>query len=283
MWWEQRGAGLSYRRDISPETMTVEQLVDDTLEVTRYVRHRFATDQVYLLGHSWGSFIGLQAAARAPELFRAYVGMAQITHQIRSEHESYERMLEQYGARGDRRMARRLERSPVTTTVPLPAGYDALRDRAMHGLGGGTTHAMRSVVRGIFLPSLLSRDYSAAQKVNLWRGKLHSRHLGLWDRMLATDPTALVPRLEIPAYFLHGAHDLTVSYAQARAYARTLQASIVGFYTFDHSAHSPAFEEPERTRAIFRDDVLTGSTGRADGPDPEPRHRTRTPWPGGGL
>ncbi len=41
------------------------------------------------MGHSWGSFIGLQAAARAPELFHSYIGMAQATHQIASEQEAY--------------------------------------------------------------------------------------------------------------------------------------------------------------------------------------------------
>ena len=34
VWWEQRGAGLSYSPDIPPETMTAEQFISDTLEVT---------------------------------------------------------------------------------------------------------------------------------------------------------------------------------------------------------------------------------------------------------
>ena len=31
VWWEQRGAGLSYSPDIQPETMTAEQIISDTL------------------------------------------------------------------------------------------------------------------------------------------------------------------------------------------------------------------------------------------------------------
>ena len=34
-WWEQRGSGLSYRAGLPPETMTVEQLIADTLAVTK--------------------------------------------------------------------------------------------------------------------------------------------------------------------------------------------------------------------------------------------------------
>ena len=30
VWWEQRGSGISYRADIPPETMTLDQLISDT-------------------------------------------------------------------------------------------------------------------------------------------------------------------------------------------------------------------------------------------------------------
>lgn len=60
--WEQRGSGLSYNTDISPETMTVEQLISDALEVTNYLRKRFGQEKIYLMGHSWGTFLGIQAA-----------------------------------------------------------------------------------------------------------------------------------------------------------------------------------------------------------------------------
>jgi len=265
-WWEQRGAGLSYRPDIAAQSMTVEQFIADTISVSEYLCRRFGVEKVHLLGHSWGSFIGLQATALAPHLFHAYVGMAQVTHQIASEQQAYTFMLEAYRAQGDHRMVRRLERSPVTGEVPLPRGYEVLRDPAMHRLGVGTTHDMRSVVTGIFLPSWASPDYTVGEKVNLWRGRRFSRSFGLWDQMLATDLTHMITRLPIPAYFLHGRHDQTVSYELARAYAQRLEAPQVGFYTFDNSAHSPAFEEADRALQILTEDVLTSTTTLADPP-----------------
>lgn len=262
VWWEQRGAGLSFSRDIPPDTMTVEQFIADTIEVIRYLRRRFDTEKVYLLAHSWGSFVGLQVAARAADQLHAYIGMAQVTDQLESERRSYEYLLARYTEIGDRRMVRALERVPVTDSVP--AAYDAMRDKAMHRLGVGTTRDMHSVVTGIFLHSWRSNDYTLPEKVNLWRGKVYSRRAGLWDQMLATDLRKLVTELPIPAYFLHGRYDYTVSYPMAKAFASHLQAPQVGFYTFRDSAHSPAFEEPERTRTILRDDVLAGKTDLAD-------------------
>jgi len=267
VWWEQRGAGLSYRPGLPPATMTVEQHIADTLEVARYLCRRFGVERVHLMAHSWGSFIGLQAAARAPELFHSYIGMAQVTHQIASEQEAYKFMLEQYRARGERRMVRRLERAPVTGEVPLPRRYETVRDAAMHRLGVGTTRDMSSVITGIFLASWTSPDYTPREKVNLWRGRRFSRSHGLWEEVLATDLTRQISGLPIPAYFLHGRRDRTASYLLAKSYAGRLEAPRVGFYTFENSAHSPAFEEPDRTLRILTEDVLAGTTTLADPPD----------------
>ena len=41
VWWEQRGSGISYSADIPPETMTLEQMIFDTIAVTNYLRKRF--------------------------------------------------------------------------------------------------------------------------------------------------------------------------------------------------------------------------------------------------
>lgn len=68
VWWEQRGAGLSFEPGIDPETMATEQFVADTLAVNRYLQARFNQEKIYLMGHSWGSYIGIQAAARAAGL-----------------------------------------------------------------------------------------------------------------------------------------------------------------------------------------------------------------------
>ena len=266
VWWEQRGAGLSYNPDIPPETMTAEHFIADTLTVTRYLLERFGQEKLYLMGHSWGSYIGIQAAAQAPELYHAYIGMGQVTYQLQSEHLAYDYALAYYRQNGDQRMARKLEAAPPTMTVPLPAAYEALRDAYMHGAGIGTTREMKSVITGIFLPSFQFREYTLAEKVNLWRGKVHSRShdFGLWDTMQATDLTQQVTALALPVYFFHGQYDYTCVYPLARAYFEKLDAPLKGFYTFAISAHTPIFEEPEKALAILLEDVLNGTNALTD-------------------
>ena len=263
-WWEQRGSGMSYRGDIPKESITPEQLIADTVAVTNYLRRRFAKETIYLMAHSGGSFFGIQAAARHPELYAAYVGVAQIADQVRSEKLVYEHMLQAYRTLGNRRMVRALEAAPVTLDGGTPRKYLAVRDRGMHGLGIGTTRRMRSIFTGLFLPSLAFRGYSLPEKINFWRGKARNGVSVIWEKSLFADMGRLVPELRIPAYFLEGVHDHTCNYGLARDYFTRLQAPVKGFYSFRDSAHCPHFEEPEKTRLVMRDDVLNGTNGLAD-------------------
>ncbi|MBI4928935.1 MAG: alpha/beta fold hydrolase, partial [Anaerolineae bacterium] len=128
VWWEQRGSGMSYHDDIPAETMNLEQMIADTLAVTDYLRQRFGQDKIYLMGHSGGTFIGVQAAARAPERFHAYIGMAQMANQLESEKLAYDFMLQQFRQNGNSAMVRKLEAAPVTLSGGTPRGYLLLRD-----------------------------------------------------------------------------------------------------------------------------------------------------------
>jgi pimeloyl-ACP methyl ester carboxylesterase len=264
VWWEQRGSGLSYSTDIPPETMTLEQMISDTLEVTNYLRQRFGKEKIYLMGHSQGTFIGIQAAARAPELYYAYIGVAQMSDQLKSERLAYEYMLKEFTENGNLEMVRKLEAAPVTMTGGIPDAYLALRDEAMHSLGIGTTHGMNSVFSGIFLPSLTFREYTLMEKINMWRGKSQSGVSPMWDEIIATDLTITVPELEIPVYFFEGIYDYTCSYTEAKSYFVKLKAPLKGFYTFVQSAHSPIFEEPEKMGKILQENVLLGANSLSD-------------------
>lgn len=262
VWWEQRGSGISYSTDIVKETITLEQLINDVLEVTNYLRHRFGQEKIYLMGHSGGTFIGIQVVARAPELYHAYMGVAQMSDQLKSEKTAYNYMLKHYEKKENKKMVRKLLAAPVMEGTP--DAYLKLRDKAMHSLGIGTMHGMNSVISGIFLPSLTCRDYTLMEKINMWRGKSHSGVSSLWNEMLETNLINKVSKLDIPTYIFAGVYDYTVSYTLAEEYFKKLKAPIKGFYTFEKSAHSPFFEEPEKMQRILREDVLKGVNNLAD-------------------
>jgi pimeloyl-ACP methyl ester carboxylesterase len=254
-WWEQRGAGLSYSSAISPESLTFDQLIADMIEVSNYLRQRFNQEKIYLMAHSGGTFIGIQAVERAPELFHAYLAMAQISNQLESEKLAYNYMVEQFTRHGNEKMLRKFRKYPVDK-ISTP-DYYVMRDAPMHQLGIGTTHAMKSVIRGVFWPVMLNKEYTFAEKINIWRGKAFTtKTVGLWNKLVQTDLTKKVEKLEIPVYFFHGRYDYTTNYQLAKQYFEKLQAPVKKFYTFEQSAHSPLFEEPEKMQFILKHEIL---------------------------
>jgi len=257
VWWDQRGAGLSRAAGDTGEPVTMDRLIEDTRAITEYLQTRFSRKKIWLMAHSGGTYLGIKVIQKYPELYSGYLGVAQITWQSRSEKLAYDYILEQYQKDpSQKRMVKILQAHPITAGEPLPTEYLRIRDRAMHDLGVGTMRNMKAVLSGIFVPSLLFREYSLADKVNLWRGKAGSGISIMWNEMVLHDLARENLKFNIPVYFFHGVHDYTCSYSLAGEYFDQIEAPVKAFYSFENSAHSPIFEEPDKYIRILREEIL---------------------------
>ncbi|MEN1760360.1 alpha/beta hydrolase [Anoxynatronum sibiricum] len=249
VWWDQRGAGLSYGNDIDCSTITTEQYIEDIIAATHYLAKRFGKDKIYLMAHSGGTYFGIQAVHKVPQLYEAYIGVAQIAYQVESERLAYDYMLGHYMKEGDRKTVKKLQDNDY-----LSEEYKKIRDDVMHRAGIGTTRDMKSVIKGVFLSSLKNREYSLVEKINLWRGKvLLSNHKHL---QINEDLREKCTTFEVPIYFFSGAYDYTVNYKMSEEYLQLIDAPLKCFYLFENSAHSPFFEEPDKVALIFKSDII---------------------------
>ena len=266
-YWEQRGGGLSYSSEVTLESMNLDQFVSDAIEVTNYLRERFGKDKIYLFAHSGGTPVALLAAARMPQLYHAYIAMAQITKQAESEKIACNYMIEQYTLAGNQKAVDKLKKYRVSESGSNVISFykSALRDKSMHELGIGTMRNMRSVFSGVFIPVWTCRAYTFNEKINIWRSKFSFLpQTRLLNEICADDFTAKVPKLDIPVYFFSGKYDLTVNIDLAKDYLSKLEAPVKGFYTFQESAHSPIYEEPLKVKEIIEKDVLNNTCTLAD-------------------
>ncbi|MBU1370205.1 MAG: alpha/beta hydrolase [Bacteroidetes bacterium] len=266
-YWEQRGGGLSYTSEVTLESMTLEQLTSDALEVTNYLRERFAKEKIFILAWSGGTTIALPAVSKAPELFHAYIAMGQLTRQRESERIAYDFMLRQLTALNDQSSVKKLEKfNQLATETDLISFYNsATRDYLMHELGIGTMRSMKSVFKDIFLPVWTCRAYTLGEKFKIWKSKIiFLPKTNLKNETLTTDFITAFPKIDVPIYFISGKHDLTVNVDLSREYYNQLDAPLKGFYTFENSAHGPLFEEPERFREILEKDVLRMDIKQSD-------------------
>src|SRR5260370_16731636 len=65
-------------------------MVEDIRKVVEWLRQRLPIEKVYLVAHSWGTVPAILAASRYPDLFWAYIGVAQIADLMASERQRYQ-------------------------------------------------------------------------------------------------------------------------------------------------------------------------------------------------
>lgn len=257
-YWDYRGTGLSYRDDISADEMTSDRYIADTLRMTDYLADRFGRDKIYIMGHSFGTYIALKTVQAYPEKYVCYIAMAQIVNQAESEKIAFDYMKGEYEKAGNVKMVREFQKRDISKSEEAYIDYCAsgLRDKAMHDLGVGTARNMRSVIRGIFLPSLRIRAYTQAERIHIWQGKIKSNKCpASRDTRTAFNALQDVPVLEVPVYFLAGAHDYTCCTSLQVQYYEAVKAPDKALFVFEESAHSPLYEEHERGRQVLEEIV----------------------------
>src|SRR5688572_27864119 len=78
--WDQRGAGCTFGRygQDTPD-LTLARITDDGIELAAHLQQRLPGASIVVLGHSFGSIVGVQMVRGATERFAAYVCTGQFT------------------------------------------------------------------------------------------------------------------------------------------------------------------------------------------------------------
>ncbi len=261
-WWEQRGSGISYSHRIHAHEMTISQMISDTIAIVHYLKKRFKKEKVYVMGHSWGSLLGILTVQQAPHLFYAYIGVGQVAQQLESERMAYSFMLDEFKKNNDIKMLRKFEKYPIGEGGEVSLPYLNVRSQGMTKLGMGFMHHSTSMTQFVFAIFFYSK-YTLREKFNFPKGNDFSLE-NLWPSILQINLIRMVPELKIPVYIFQGKYDIQASYIIAKKFAMNVIAPIKGFYTFENSAHSPCFEEPEKMCTILLTDVLQRKVNLSD-------------------
>lgn len=250
-YWEQRGAGASYNKAIDPATMSVERLVEDAHEMTLYLKKRFNQDKIYLIGHSWGTYLGIKTIEKYPEDYLAYFGIGQMSDQRESELLAYDYMLKHAQETGDKKSIMLLKKFDRNAPDFPGMDYEMVRAELMEKHGVGTMRN-NSSINTLVKDVLLFKGYTVSEKLNYPKASWFSVN-HLLPAILKDDLSGSSRSFQVPVYFLHGKYDYQVSYSLAQKYFELIEAPQKEFFTFENSAHSPNMEEPEKFVQIIRD------------------------------
>ena len=138
-----------------------------------------------------------------------------------------------------------------------------LRDKAMHSLGVGTTADMDNVITDLFFPSLRVSAYTPLERINIWRGKVASGKFAVHNESRLFNAFEAVPSIKVPVYFFAGEKDMTCCTSLQKEYYEMLDAPHKEFFLYEGCAHSPVYEDGEKTCEIL--DVILEEQGQVIG------------------
>jgi pimeloyl-ACP methyl ester carboxylesterase len=255
--WDQRGAGKTYTAN-DPEsvgpTIRMERMIADAEELAQYLRATYARQKIFVLGHSWGSVLGLELARRQPQWLHAYIGMGQIINMRESERLGYEFVLRTAAAAQNETALTELR-----SIAPYPEADGSIPidkldlQRKWSVRFGGLTHG-RTAFNYYSNATLLSPDYSAADVAAVDRGSALSLPR-LWPQLMKVD---FMPATELqcPIVIFNGRHDHTTSAVLAARWFEKVRAPAKRLVWFENSAHMTHMEEPGRVLVHLVNDVL---------------------------
>ena len=238
--WDQRGSGKTfglYGR--STPNMNLSRIVSDGLEVANFLRHHLHKNKIIILGHSWGSILGVSMAAARPELFSAYVGMGQVVGP-ESETAAYNMALASAQRAGDKK-----DEAALRAIGPPPYGSvdQMVAARNLEGVFAPAAERkflMRSVPTAFFAPGYTLGDIYANAA-----GGLYSL-AQLYKSMSNFDARKLATKFPMPVIFIQGSVDIATPTPVVRSYFDTLTTPNKQFIVLPGDGHLALLTDTNR-------------------------------------
>ena len=253
VYWDYRGMGIAYDKDINTDEITMENLIKDTHDVTAFLKQRFSREKIFIMGFSGGSKIALKTVKEYPEDYYAYIGMAQcVTDSNENDTLMYEFMKKTFTDSNDKSSLKKLESS----VTHLNDGSVKCNDwgvfvNLVHDAGGGTIRN-KSEFEGIVIPVLTCRCYTITEKLNYIPSLKMYDKAPIETQSKNYDYRIEIPELQVPAYFISGEYDYNCPWELVEEYCDGLTAPDKGFYKISDAAHSPLWENPPMTCDILK-------------------------------
>ena len=243
--WDQRGAGKTYMMN-DPKavalTMTSQRMNADVDEMVAFVRRDLGKRKIFVIGHSWGSYLGLELAKRHPEWLHAYIGIGQLADGPESERRGYTFALAAAEKAHDEQAIAELKAIAPYPRADAPISAIGTSHRWSDHFGGvmAYRHDQEDESHGV----RLSPDYTDGEEPHIYDGNGFSEdHLLAWvlrqDLSHETD-------FKCPMLMFEGRFDRTANSYVAHDWFQTVKAPMKRWVWFESSAHEPMSEEPGR-------------------------------------
>jgi pimeloyl-ACP methyl ester carboxylesterase len=250
--WDQRGAGTSYPELDPTDTISVDGYIADTIAVTDYLRERFSQDQIYLLGQSWGTTLGVMAVQERPDLYKAFIGSGQMVSQLETDRIFYQDTLAWAQQTGNDGLAQQLQSAG-------PPPYDRMLDyetALSHEQDVyAYDHTGNSEGSGGMSENLLVPEYTLIDQVHVI-GAFMDTFAALYPQLQEVDFRETATEFEVPMFFVQGANEAGGRAQLFEQWYPMIDAPIKDVTELETSGHRPLWEQPDEFVDYMVDTVL---------------------------
>lgn len=254
--FDQRGTGSSHNELEPIETLTLDRAVADVIDVTNYLRDRFGQKQIYLVGQSWGSTLGVLAVQTDPSLFAAFVGVGQMVSQRETDRIFYEDTLAWAERKGHPDLVNQL-----TEIGPPPYDDVTKYETALsheHEVYP-YDHGANSEGEGGFSENLLVEEYTLLEQGhNL--GAFLDVFSALYPQLQDIDFRVDATELDVPVYLVQGRYEARGRAEPAQEWFEMLRAPSKELFVLDTSGHRSIFEQPAEFHDLMVNNVLSDTS-----------------------
>lgn len=251
--WDQRGTGRTWSRtgDAVAPTMTLEQMTQDGVELAEYLRAHLHKHRIGLIGHSWGSFLGVHIVKRRPDLFFAYVGTGQVVGRATFE-TAFELAVArlQAQARSANNADALAELAPIAADPAVNEQNHLVTEKWRKALALPPDDSFEPVgpVSPPFMP-----EYSLLDWYYWNRGTALSERLlrGVHGPMFQRDLPSLGFEFPMRVLFVEGDQDYVTPYQPAERYFEQIEAPDKDFVLIQGGDHFIPFDRPDEFLAAL--------------------------------
>ncbi len=237
--WDQRGAGRTFGRNgaASASTITIERMVQDGVELVELLSKRLQKSKIVLVGHSWGSILGVFMAKARPDLFYAFVGTGQVADPKRNYAVAYAALMERAASEDN---SRALQELREVGPPPYKDGRGfAVQRRWANLFEGGDVFIASMMGFALHAPGYTLAD------INDWFEGQSASAEQLVPLTSALDPKLLGGEFVVPVFVIQGAEDFTTPASLAKTYLDSLHAPRKAFATIDRAGHFAVFTKQD--------------------------------------
>lgn len=249
--WDQRGAGKTFAESGGKvdQAMTVDEMEADVEALVGYLRRTYHKKKIFLLGHSWGSVLGVKVAQHHPEWLYAYISVGQVVGMRLNESVGYQQTLEKARAEKNAEAIKELEAiAPYPEATGSTPMAKLVTERKWDVALGGMLYGHKTdneTQRWSMSPDYTDSDVKAAELGE------ESSVAVLWPQLNEIDFQS-VSRFDCPVFMFAGAEDRTTPQTLAREFFDRIQAPKKKFYKVPGAAHYVFNERP----GIFLLDIV---------------------------